>query len=209
MNTPPRFGAILLAAGRGERYDPLGHNNKLLQTLPDGRLVVAASAQHIFATVSVAVAVVRDEDDAVAHVLRAAGCIVTSCLDAADGMGASLAHAARFVQERFPATQGWLVALGDMPLVQPATMQALLARLESGAGIAVPCFEGRRGHPVAFDARYLADLAQLCANEGGRAILGANPVDYVPVEDRGVVLDIDVPADLNALTISACIPRPS
>ena len=36
---------ILLAAGRGRRFDPEGARNKLLQRLPGGELVVAASAR--------------------------------------------------------------------------------------------------------------------------------------------------------------------
>lgn len=36
---------ILLAAGRGRRFDPAGIHNKLLQRLPGGELVVAASAR--------------------------------------------------------------------------------------------------------------------------------------------------------------------
>jgi molybdenum cofactor cytidylyltransferase len=36
---------ILLAAGRGRRFDPAGLRNKLLQPLADGEPVVVASAR--------------------------------------------------------------------------------------------------------------------------------------------------------------------
>jgi molybdenum cofactor cytidylyltransferase len=54
-------------------------------------------------------------------------------------MAASLVHAVRHARCRRP---GWLVALGDMPHVQPATIAALAAALAGGAGIAAPCAAG-------------------------------------------------------------------
>ena len=84
---------ILLAAGRGRRFDPQGLRNKLLQPLPGGDPVVVASARLLLAACERVVAVVPPADGGVADALRALGCEVTVCPDADAGMGLSLAHA--------------------------------------------------------------------------------------------------------------------
>ena len=92
----------------------------------------------------------------------------------------------------------WLlpVALGDMPWVQPATVQALATAVEQGAHIAAPVHGGRRGNPVAFSSVHLPLLLALDGDQGARAIVNSHPVREVAVDDSGVVRDIDMPADL-------------
>ena len=59
---------ILLAAGRGRRFDPSGAHNKLLVRLGDDA-VVAASARALLSTLSHVVAVVPPDDGGVGAVL--------------------------------------------------------------------------------------------------------------------------------------------
>ena len=184
---------ILLAAGRGRRFDPQGVRNKLLQPLDDGTPVVVASARHLLSVVSRVIAVVPPQDGGVADALRALGCEVTTCEDADSGMAASLVQA---ITASLPQADAWLVALGDMPYVAPSTLRALLDALVNGADIAAPVFEGRRGNPVAFGARHLPDLLALSGEHGARALLRSAPVVEVEVDDRGILRDIDTPADL-------------
>ena len=100
-----------------------------------------------------------------------------------------------------------VLALGDMPGVRPATVAMLLrAFRESRCTIAVPVYQGVRGHPVVFgmDA-YRAELLRLRGDSGARSILAAHAPDVlsVPVADPGVRIDVDTPADLAALQASA------
>lgn len=184
---------ILLAAGRGRRFDPLGHQNKLLQPLGTGDSVVAASARHLLSVLSRVIAVVPPQDGGVAAALRAAGCEVVLCADADSGMAASLVQG---ITHSLPRADAWLVALGDMPYVAPSTLRALLAALADGAGIAAPVFAGRRGNPVAFAAHHLPALLALRGEHGARAILKSAPVVEVAVDDPGILRDIDTPGDL-------------
>ena len=183
---------ILLAAGRGRRFDPSGSRNKLLQRLPGGDVVVVASARRLLSCVSRVVAVVPPGDGGVADALRALGCEVTVCTEADTGMGASLVHA---IRHSLPAA-GWLVALGDMPFVQDATLALLRDALQDGAGIAVPVSGGQRGNPVAFDARHLDALLALGGDQGARRLLLGHPVVEIEVEDPGILHDIDTASDL-------------
>lgn len=186
---------ILLAAGRGRRFDPSGARNKLLQTLDGGGgAVVAASARTMLAVLPRVVAVVRPGDDAVAAQLAALGCEVIVCEQADSGMAASLVHGIRHTRQ----AEGWLVALGDMPRVLPSTLQSLQAALEQGAGIAAPVHQGRRGNPVAFSRLHLPLLLALEGDQGARSILKQHPVNDVAVDDIGILLDIDTPEDIRS-----------
>jgi len=186
---------ILLAAGRGSRFDPSGAQNKLLQVLPAGpaRSVVATSASNLLSVLPRVIAVVRPGADAVATELKNLGCEVVTCDQADTGMAASLVCALGRAAE----AQGWIVALGDMPRVHPDTLLSLQYALEQGAGIAAPMYRGQRGNPVGFSRQYLPQLLALQGDQGARGILKQCPVREVDVDDAGILQDIDTPADLH------------
>lgn len=192
---------ILLAAGRGSRFDPTGARYKLLQSLPNGEVVVVASARALLAAVPRVVAVVRPDDAVTASLLRGLGCDVVACANADTGMAASLACGVQYAQD----ADGWLIALADMPYVQPATMAALANAVGQGGGaneaaiaaaIAAPVYQGRRGNPVAFGRAHLQALLALAGDHGARGILKNNPVNELTVNDPGILQDIDTPSDI-------------
>lgn len=186
---------ILLAAGRGRRFDPSGARNKLLQKLANGDTVAAASAKNLLAALPAAVAVVGTEGEGVASELRALGCGVTVCQNADAGMAASLVHALGHTHAN---ADGWLIALADMPHVLPSTIAALARAIETGGAIAVPVMAGRRGNPVAFGRQHLGALLALEGDQGARQIVRANPVIEIEVDDPGIFEDVDTAADLKA-----------
>lgn len=185
---------ILLAAGRGARFDATGQRNKLLQPLADGEEVAVAAARNLLAALPSVLAVIRPGNDKLAAKLNGAGCEVTVCDHADEGMAASLVHALSCK----PMARGWVIALADMPFVQPATVAALAAAVDAGAGIAAPTIGGRRGNPVAFGRMHLDELLQLRGDEGARRLLQAHPVTAIAVDDPGILQDIDTPPDLLA-----------
>lgn len=188
-----QFVGILLAAGKGSRFDPAGVRNKLLQPLANGDVVVEAAAKNLLAALPKVLAVVRSGADAVPSSLHSLGCEVTVCRTAADGMAASLVHALSLV----PNAAGWVIALGDMPYVQPATIAALIDAIKHGAEIAVPVYRGKRGNPVAFGRTHFSRLLQLRGDQGARNLLKTFPVTEVSVDDAGIERDIDVATDLD------------
>ena len=87
---------ILLAAGQGSRYAAQRPGaDKLLASLPQGPCVAVASARRLRAAVDSVVAVVRPGNAALAALLRAEDCRVIEADPAGEGMGTSLATAAR------------------------------------------------------------------------------------------------------------------
>jgi molybdenum cofactor cytidylyltransferase len=185
---------VLLAAGRGRRFDPLGQRNKLLQMLPSGDIVVVASARKLLAVLPTVIAVVPPDDGGLKALLSSIGCEVVVCPDADSGMAASLVQVLRHSLSHDP--DAWLVALGDMPHVAPATLQVLTAALAAGAPIAAPVMEGRRGNPVGFGRVHREALLALRGDQGARRLLQTCPVTEVPVQDPGIFQDIDTPSDL-------------
>jgi molybdenum cofactor cytidylyltransferase len=192
---------ILMAAGRGRRFDPQGLRNKLLQPLPpdgelSGELVVVASARKLLKVLPRVVAVVAPQDGGVGALLESLGCVVTVCPDADSGMAASLTHALRHSLDAFGTVDAWLVALGDMPRVAPSTLQSLADALVRGADIVAPALAGKRGNPVGFGRVHLDALLALRGEEGARRLLQTFPVTEVAVDDAGIFQDVDTPADL-------------
>jgi molybdenum cofactor cytidylyltransferase len=92
-----------------------------------------------------------------------------------------------------------LVHLGDHPLVKPETFHDLVAEYErTRQPIVIARYSGRRGHPVLFDRSIFTELMSVPEDQGARVVVNADParVVYFEVDDPGVILDLDTPADL-------------
>ena len=181
---------LLLAAGSATRFG----SDKLRHALPHGVAIAVQAARHLLAEVKPVIAVVRPGSEEFAAALSAEGCAVAVCDDAAEGMGASLACAARAAGE----ADGYLIALGDMPFVRPSSIAAVRDALAGGAPLAAPYFRARRGHPVGVSGRFRRELLALRGDAGAKQLLADNAPQLVkiPVGDPGVIRDIDTPGDL-------------
>jgi molybdenum cofactor cytidylyltransferase len=191
---------VLLAAGRGSRFDASGASSKLLQPLPAGphrgRPVAQAAALNLRAAVDRVLAVVRPGDDARLYdALAQAGCDLVINPQADTGMGSSIACG---IQASADAG-GWLISLADMPAIAPATIARVATALRAGAMAVVPVVHGQRGHPVGFSAALAAQLTALQGDQGARAVLQAAAPLLLDVDDAGCLLDLDTAADFAAL----------
>ncbi|MCX5874687.1 MAG: nucleotidyltransferase family protein [Deltaproteobacteria bacterium] len=98
-----------------------------------------------------------------------------------------------------PDCTGVLVHLVDHPLVTAATMQALCAaHLTMPQSIIIPTCNSRQGHPALFPRTIIAELTPSAIL---RDIVRKDParVLRIPVEDEGIFLDMDTPAEYEAL----------
>lgn len=155
---------LVLASGRGERFAASGGQGSKLQALLAGKPVLQWTL------------------DAV----RASGLPVHVEDAGHPGMGDSIAAAVRATR----SAPGWLVLPGDLPLVRPSTLQAVAAALKSAA-VVVPIHRGERGHPVGFSAACGEALASLTGPNGAAAIVKAFGATELPVDDDGVLVDVD------------------
>ena len=114
-------------------------------------------------------------------------------------MADSLSTAIRFSANFEAANDGFVIALADMPYIQPATISSVATKLSSGASIIILRYNGQHGHPVGFAAKFRSELESLHGDEGARSIIKRYPneVHMLPSDDAGILADIDTPADLS------------
>jgi molybdenum cofactor cytidylyltransferase len=193
------FEAIVLAAGAGTRFG----GGKLLAPYGDGVLLEGA-LRAAFAAPVRTVTVVTGSDPsrvgaAVMAYARQAGqderLKVVHAADHAEGMGASLRHAAAAL----PAdAEGVYVFLGDMPRIPASILEPLAQAVRDGAPAAAATFGGKRGHPALIGAALIPQLLTLTGDVGARAVLQGlgERLALVEAPDDGVLFDVDKPADL-------------
>jgi molybdenum cofactor cytidylyltransferase len=93
----------------------------------------------------------------------------------------------------------FLVCLADHPLVSAATIRTLVEVHDRRPDlIVIPSYGGRRGHPCIFPAEA---IGKVFSDMTLREIVAAEPsrVEYVSVEDEGVVLDMDTEEDYKVM----------
>jgi CTP:molybdopterin cytidylyltransferase MocA len=97
--------------------------------------------------------------------------------------------------------EAFFLVLGDQPAVKTSTLVALRqAWQQSRAAIVVPFHARRRGHPVLFHRRCVAQILALPLDATLRSVVQAHTTQTleVAVDDEGVLHDVDTPADYEA-----------
>ncbi|MFA7942441.1 NTP transferase domain-containing protein [Pseudomonas brenneri] len=180
--------AIVLAAGQGSRFRAQNGQDKLLAPCVGRDGVTRPVFEQVLVNLPAGIArrwvVTSPGRSEVIRLARDYGCEVL-LLDAA-GMGDSLAAA---VAASGPSA-GWLVVLGDMPFIQSSSIERVIERVE---GISVPVHAGQYGHPVAFGQDLGPALMELTGDRGAKPLFAQADVREVPVDDPGVLWDVDVP----------------
>lgn len=184
-----RVAVVVLAAGQGSRFDGTAH--KLEQPLGRGTVLSATLRNAVASHLPVVVVATQALAPVARRSVASRDVVVLPDGGPGTGMGHSIAAgvAAR------PDAAGWLILPGDMPLVQPATLQAV-ARPLAEHPVAYAQLRGRRGHPVGFAAELYSELIALASDEGARRLVARYPAVGVEVADPGVLVDIDTVADL-------------
>ena len=115
------------------------------------------------------------------------------------GMGTSLRVGVSAVDSRAEAA---LIILADQPFVRATTLDEIIAEYRrSKAQIVIPTYRGFRGNPVLLDRSVFPEVMALDGDIGCRAIFGDHleGIVKVPVDDVGILLDIDRQDDFEAL----------
>ena len=196
---PARIVGVLLAAGRGSRFDPSGTRLKLLEAATRGRHsgapLAAAAARTLRVVLDEVIAVVAPPTEGsqleLHNLLRAEGCTLVVNPRAAEGQGTSIACGVGATS----SADGWVIALADMPAIHPDTLRRIVEALHAGVATVAPAHRGRRGHPVGFAAPMLSELLASTGDTGARSVLMRHPPQLIEVDDPGVLYDVDTPED--------------
>jgi molybdenum cofactor cytidylyltransferase len=197
--------ALIPAAGRSRRMG----TPKLL--LDIGGQTVLARLLAALGEAGVAnrwVVVHPDDEEIRAEVERGAGSALVPETPPPD-MRASAAFGLSVLGKQFdarseppPLDAPWLLVPADHPVLLPGTVTALVeaARVHPGR-ILVPTYRGRPGHPTLFAWKHALEVDQIPADMGFNWIVRRHSADVVevPVENEGVLLDLDTPEDYERL----------
>jgi molybdenum cofactor cytidylyltransferase len=188
--------AIILAAGSARRMGsqklllPFGKST-MIETVVDQ--VLGSSVKHVMVVLG---ANRQEVQDALAVKP------VKFCYNKAheDGMLSSVQCGIRAL----PAdASSALIFLGDQPGIPPAVINSVIqAYLQELVGIVIPVHAHRRGHPLLVDMKYRKEIGQLDLEEGLRSLRHHFPDDVLEVEvdEPGILVDIDTPADYKKAT---------
>jgi molybdenum cofactor cytidylyltransferase len=195
---------LLLAGGRGSRFDPDGRTDKLLAAWRD-QPIASHSAGFLSSACDPCFAILPPGKPELALLLESKGMHTVVSDKVHEGMGASLAAGVKAILER-GQPDAIVIALADMPSIRCSSLSMLLDAWRQDDGrhlVAAPFFKGRRGHPVIFDARMFPQIMDLTGDRGAAVLLREVPILAVDIDDPGVLRDVDRAEDLASLNQSS------
>ena len=194
-NSNPVVDALVLAAGASSRLAP---HHKLLATGAAGRSLIAITLAQVQASaVRATWVVLGHQHAAIAQAIGPTNAHLIHCPDYAAGLSRSLHAGLRALP---PDADAVLICLGDMPLVTPTIINALIAAFRPG-DIVVPLFQSQRGNPTLWDRSLIPEMLQTTGDQGARALLHRHPtrIRTVAVPHDAVLRDADTAAALREL----------
>jgi len=188
------LSAILLAAGKSKRMG----NLKQLMPLGKSTILEQTIANLLSSVVDEVIVVVGYRAEEVIKTIAPRPVKIAINPDYQQGMSTSIIAGLNLVTSQ---AQAVMLALGDQPFTSSQTINRLIAEFHRhDKGIVVPTYQGRRGHPIIFAAKYKAELLKLKGDIGGREIIKHHPQDVleVAVDTESVTWDIDTRDDYHA-----------
>lgn len=194
MNSPPNppCGLILLAAGASTR---MGRPKQLLPMYGGRPLLRHVVESALAEPVSPTIVVLGANAAEIAPCLHGLPVRIMVNSTWTEGMGSSLRCGLEALLASAPSIQNVIVALADQPDLPAGHLAKLIAaQRASGRSITASEFEGVRGPPVLFTAKFFPELRALAGEAGARSLLQihAREVETVPLLGAR---DLDTPAD--------------
>ncbi|AIE86529.1 nucleotidyltransferase family protein [Fimbriimonas ginsengisoli] len=187
------FAVVVLAAGGSAR---LGRPKQLLPYL--GRTLVEHAVRTAIASGAAEVVVVLGaEAAAVRERLQGLKVRFVTNRDWQEGMGGSIRAGVAALSGHIEAA---VIALADQPRITPDHLRTLAHRIEEAEKtIVASSYDGVLGAPCAFARAEFPRLLALSGDTGARALVrsGSEPVEVVCFD--GANVDVDTPADYQAL----------
>jgi molybdenum cofactor cytidylyltransferase len=191
----PRIGAVILAAGTSSR---MGEAKQLLR-LGATTLLDQVTENVRGSRVDEIVVVLGHEAETIKQTIATKKLKIVVNESYRQGMGTSLRAGLSALPSAVDAA---LIVLADQPFVRSATFDQIIDHYQrSKAQIVIPIYKGFRGNPVLLDRSVFPEVMALTGDIGCRAIFGNHleGIAKVPVEDVGILLDLDSKDDVARL----------
>jgi molybdenum cofactor cytidylyltransferase len=188
------IAAIVLAAGQSRRCG----ENKLLAKVGGKPVVLHAVDAALDGGAAPVVVVLGHQAARLRRVLAGRAVRGVFNPDYGSGFAASLKTGLAAVWD-FPL-RGLLLCLGDMPLIGPEHVAALIdAYQQAGANrVCIPEHAGSLGHPRLFPPRLLPGLMTAEGDGGPKVLLDTEDILRLPM-DEAVIADVDTKTALRAI----------
>lgn len=183
---------IIVAAGESRRM------GKPKMLLPWGEATVLGRVIDILKASSVdRILVISGGDKEVVEALcRAKG--VRFAFNGAYATGEMLSSIQAGLTAVTPPSDAALIVLGDQPQIQESTVRKILDEyVQTGAGLIVPSFQMRRGHPWLVARSLWTTILEMRPPATLREFLHdrAKEIHYVEVSTPTIIQDLDTPED--------------
>ena len=190
----PLISAIILAAGESRR---MGEPKQLM---PLGKTTILERTVDNFLNSEVhdVIVVVGYRAEEVISLIADRSVAITINSAYREGMSTSIVAGLSLISDK---TQGVMLALADQPFIDSHTINHLIEAFGvHNKNIAIPVYQGKRGHPIIFAIKYKEELLRLKGDIGGREIIDKHPDDIleVTVNCEGICVDIDTIDNYNS-----------
>ncbi|MBA7690123.1 Nicotine blue oxidoreductase [subsurface metagenome] len=183
--------AILLAAGESKRMG----KPKLLLPLGDSTILERAVDNLLNSNLGEVIVVVGYRAREMIKLITNRPVKITINPLYRQGMSTSILKGLSMITNR---TQTIMLTLADQPFVDSETINRLLEEfLSHNKGIVIPTYQGKRGHPIIFSAKYKEELLRLKGDVGGKDVIKEHFDDIleVAVNSQSITIDIDTTRD--------------
>ena len=193
----PHITVIILTAGMSSRYR---RKNKLLLRFGKSTVlqtvIEAVSAKEI----SDIIVVTGHDREKIADLVNYYPVRIAHNSDYLEGIASSIRCG---VSASSPDTKGFMICLGDMPLITAELLERLIEAFNSApqSAVVIPKFKKRYGNPVVFSSVYRDELLQVKGDMGARSVYErhADSIVEVRVEEERVFFDVDTMKDYDLL----------
>jgi molybdenum cofactor cytidylyltransferase len=207
MTRAASFAGVILAAGESSR---MGRDKALLPWPPPATGQASSSETFLSAAIRLlsratdfVLVVVGKNEVALAPIVYGEGASLVVNPDPSRGQFSSLQVGLHQVLNR--GRDAAMVTLVDRPPVKPATLQVLRDAFEAaGQNVwaVVPEYSGKHGHPYLVGREMIEAFLRVPAASTARDVEHQHEshIQYVPVDDPLVALNINTPEDYDNLT---------
>jgi len=219
MARTPAFCGVILAAGDSTR---MGRDKALLPWPPSSAGSITGSISNdtllssairlFFSHVDVVLVVAGKNEAALAPIVYANGASLVVNPDPERGQFSSLRVGLQEVLNR--GRDAAIVTLVDRPPVRAETMETLEAAFERATAhrkwAVIPEYQGKHGHPILVARELLEAFLRAPETSNAQEVehAHASEIEYVPVDDPLVAVNLDTPEQYAALNMPSPPSQP-